>query len=281
MSKLLSANFYRMIKTKFFWISIISVIAAAAFYPVLFHYTDMPASNCFGSINFFILLAMLFCAMFIGTDYSDGTIRNKIVLGHTKTSIYLANFITCLIQNFILCALHILVYCCVDVLIFDNSIPKIKEFLLLIMITVMLEVAFTSIYTLISMSCENKSNAFIICFVCLFALAMSSEFIGIQVDNSFNEMMQKPYELINSMFPEEFQLQMTNLKNLNEVKNGAEYGMKEKILKFLYDFLPSGQSFQLKNLDENKAWLLALYSGIIAAATNFTGIFVFHKKDLK
>ena len=41
------------------------------------------------------LVAAILTSMFIGSEYSDGTIRNKLVVGHSRMRIYLANLIVC------------------------------------------------------------------------------------------------------------------------------------------------------------------------------------------
>ena len=41
------------------------------------------------------LVAAVFISLFVGSEYSDGTIRNKLVVGHSRMRIYLANLIVC------------------------------------------------------------------------------------------------------------------------------------------------------------------------------------------
>lgn len=51
------------------------------------------------------LMVSLLTALFIGTDYSDGTMRNKLIAGHVRRKIYVANLISN-VQASLRCALH-------------------------------------------------------------------------------------------------------------------------------------------------------------------------------
>lgn len=91
MSKLLSASFIRLKKDKFFWIGMAFMAVAGMFIPIM-RYMDMRKTqtinnidNGFFSCAFFIGIVMaVFCSLFIGTEYSDGTIRNKVIVGQKK-----------------------------------------------------------------------------------------------------------------------------------------------------------------------------------------------------
>lgn len=49
------------------------------------------------------ILLSAFISLFIGTDYSDGTMRSKLVIGHTRYGIYLSGLITCTAAGLLMC----------------------------------------------------------------------------------------------------------------------------------------------------------------------------------
>lgn len=99
MSRLFVSTFFRMLKKIVFWILLICMFA----------YGVYSASNAASEANggfaldgcffdfapFMGLVAAILTSMFIGSEYSDGTIRNKLVVGHSRMRIYLANLIVC------------------------------------------------------------------------------------------------------------------------------------------------------------------------------------------
>lgn len=122
MSKLLSANFIRLRKDKFFWIGMIFMLAAGISFPVM-RYMDMRQTQTinnidngfFGCALFIGIVMAVFCSLFIGTEYSDGTIRNKVIIGQKRVSIYLANFIICSIVSIVMCAMFFIPYLCIGI----------------------------------------------------------------------------------------------------------------------------------------------------------------------
>lgn len=100
MRKLLRANFTRLIKNKLFWILMALEFVMGAGLPVL-HYLDNQNANgewtldaCIFSYAMFVpILLSALAALFIGSEYSDGTMRNKLIVGHRRSNIYMADLI--------------------------------------------------------------------------------------------------------------------------------------------------------------------------------------------
>ncbi len=103
MRKLLSANFSRLWRSKIFWaLEGISAIAGAVFYILAIINTKNIGEDWYllsGNYYFFVVLVYIgaimavFSSFYIGAEYSDGTIRNKLNVGCARNSIYLANLV--------------------------------------------------------------------------------------------------------------------------------------------------------------------------------------------
>lgn len=85
MNKLLTANFFRMFKNKLFWAGILFMAAVGIGFPLVNYNTmiknDYPLyldSTFFMGAAFIGVVLSIFCSLFLGTEYSDGTIRNKM-----------------------------------------------------------------------------------------------------------------------------------------------------------------------------------------------------------
>ena len=108
MSKLLLSEFVRMLKSKLFWLVVIAM-AVCEIYCVQF---GARINNKLGDVTldqyYFYLAPMVgiffavFISLFLGTEYSDSTIRNKMMVGHTRRQIYFSYYLTCLIGAIIM-----------------------------------------------------------------------------------------------------------------------------------------------------------------------------------
>ena len=111
MTKLLSANLLRLWKNNTFWCSLgvcvgLGALAALGEFrfqvgmgadlslPEVAQAKALLEGQFFEYAAFIGILAAEFISLFIGTEYSDGAIRNKIVVGRSRLSIYFANLIT-------------------------------------------------------------------------------------------------------------------------------------------------------------------------------------------
>ena len=119
MRKLITANFFRIRKDRFSWcvVGIIVILSlvnvfnsarsceakAASGYVVSlddYYFNQAPLIGAF--------LAILI-SMFLGTEFSEGTIRNKLCIGHKRDKIFLSNFISCALATIALTAVWLLI----------------------------------------------------------------------------------------------------------------------------------------------------------------------------
>ena len=98
--KLLSANFHSMLRTKRFWLGAVFMagLAGIEIYSrqrlVRQGFASETLDECVLSFapTLFILLPIV-CGLYINTDYHDGTIRNKLTVGRTRSSVYISNLL--------------------------------------------------------------------------------------------------------------------------------------------------------------------------------------------
>ena len=97
MSKLLNAEFHRLLKNVPFWIGTVFSVFWAVYHVMGEDFGHAPGIESFMFGNFYAVLILtgLTSALFIGEEYSCGAIRNKVSTGHTRSDIYLTELVLC------------------------------------------------------------------------------------------------------------------------------------------------------------------------------------------
>ena len=276
MSKLLKADFTRLWKSKLLWILSALMFLAGAFFPLeyyresVYFHTTYPADNC---LMIFAVLAPMaasvFASLFVGTEYHDGTIRNKITAGCSRAAMYLSNLITCLAGGIVLCAAYLIPY-------FGFSIPFLGKFqhtpqsiALHIGAALAGMASFTALFVLISLLCASKSHAAVFCIMMTFVM-----FFGcVYMQAKLNE----PEYYDSYTYTEGDQLiTVPAEKNSNYVA-----GTKREVFSFFVDYLPAGQSMALTHMSGEKLDRYAEYDFLTFVLSTGAGIFLFRRKDLK
>ncbi len=279
MTKLLSANFSRLMRDKMLWIVSAAIFILSAYMIIRngMSISDIDSVNNIRTLNacyFNILPAIsffyaVFISFFIGTDYSDGTIRNKIVIGHSRTDIYLSNYITSFAGSMII-LIAMLIGCAIGFYFFGSWQGGIKDFFIKILLSILITAVFTAVITLISMLTTNKTIILVLALVACVALLFCGNMI---------------YErLLNPEFTRDFiSYNIDGTINFGPEKPNPAYvgGTKRQIYEWLLQFLPSCQSILIANEEITNPLLNIVYSVIFTIAVNVCGVLAFRKKDLK
>lgn len=184
MNKLLAANFSRLFKNKVFWICCIFAFCYGVFMQTMNYLTSIASGEVPQIDDLFFsfaiwtgILLSAFISLFLGTEYSDGTIRNKLVIGHRRHDIYLSNLIVCITAGAVMCAINLIASFAVGIPLmggFDAGAELVFATCIGILITA---AAFASICTMISMLCQNKAAAAVINILLIFLLLFVSLYI--------------------------------------------------------------------------------------------------------
>lgn len=277
MNKLLSAGFSRLWKNKFFWLGMILLPGFLAF-ALFSNYYDMKQYNfSFTLDNFlygcFLLIGMftsIFAALFLGTEYSDGTIRNKLVIGHSRTAVYLSSLAVCFVSSLLVCLTTIIITYALGIPLFGTPETPVLTTVQKYAYGVLMIAALSGLFTLLAMMITSKSASAIVCTLGIFALLFVSMYILQRLLAS--EIMQYGYDVTadGSVIP----LERPNPQYLT--------GTARKVYEFFQDFLPTGQGLQLAEFGYLQHPLQAcLCSFFVTAATTVGGILAFQKKNLK
>ena len=162
MLNLLSAGFVRLTKSRLFWLLIAAETAWSAFLAWLLYYYGNIKENLYLSIfmpMFYLCVAeAVLCGFYIGTDYSDGTVRNKIAVGKTRESIYLSNLMICCLAGLAALFTHLAVFFGAGYLLVGPAIsPQIS--ILKYLCAAANVAVYAALFTLISTLCSKMATA--------------------------------------------------------------------------------------------------------------------------
>jgi hypothetical protein len=276
MSKLLSANFSRLWKNKIFRLCTVAIFVFVVFMVL----QGVIANNMwdlgrdldyyyFHLLPYVGLLLSIFISLFLGTDYSDGTIRNKLIIGHTRTEIYLANLLTC----FVGCLIFFIVWAVsgfVGIPYLGLWSVGIGGWLQLMLISLLTILATASVLTLISQMITNKAiNAVVVIFAALALLLFGSYFYNALCEpETYMDGM-----VINSDGTVEFG---------DEIANPAYVsGTLRTVYQVILNILPTGQQIWIADEEVTQPVMMCIYSLAVIIVTTVLGVVLFRKKDLK
>lgn len=280
MRKLLSAGFARLWRNKVFWtghilISGVIILAMLSNYREQQQYYDFTyTSDTFipGCYMFIGCFTAVFAALFLGTEYSDGTIRNKLIAGHTRASLYLSSLILTLAASLLVSTVSVLLAAAVGIPLFG---PPVNIPLLLEKIGVgsLLVLSFAALFTFLAMLIHNKSLLSVTAVLTFFLLLFAALFVAKRLEEP--EYITGRYSLsVNGEL-----VQDDPVPNPSYLR-----GTKRAVYEFLQEFLPTGQSFLLNRGDGSAGpahpLRMAVYSLLLALVNTLGGILAFRRKDI-
>ncbi|MBE5875078.1 MAG: ABC transporter permease [Lachnospiraceae bacterium] len=257
MRKLFSADTFRMFHSSWFWLCLGGMLAMSVGFIVMQHTAmdyEVPLSRViFLPMSFYGVATAALLSLFIGEDFSDGFIRNKIVAGHSRHSIFISN----LIVSWLAC---IVIY--LSVVFFTTMIGRtlfevdftVELFLQYLFLGIGMCIAYGCIYCSITMLCGNKVTATLLCM----GLAFFMLFACLHTNQT---MVQPEYK--------------------NGVPNPAYVdGVVKTVYAVLHDLNPFGQAAQLSAMEvfDPVRWFICDLGWVLAAGI---GCAFFNRKNIQ
>lgn len=268
MSRLIFAGFSRLKKELSFWLGLCFMFIAGIYISVNTT-KDFPLEKVFFLYVVVVgLVLAVFCSLYLGIEHGDGTMRNKIITGHTKTDVYLSNLIVCISVGILFCVAFMIPMLTIGIARLGVFSIGALEVLLFFCITLLVSAAYSAIYVMISLLIQNKA---IITVVCLLSFI-----ILICVDAKINSRLQQgPYR-------DDYVMSIDGISKVqNEPNPNYISGTKREIYQFVLDFLPTGQALQFVELTMVHTWQLPMYSLIVFVLTSMIGVMIFRKMNIK
>ena len=288
MYKLLNASFSRLRKNKIFLGLVILTIIIAAFmliseyldkvkYSSVFgissNTTDILLTNFINIIGFFIAI---FTSLFVGAEYSDGTIRNKIVAGHSRKNIYLSNLIVSILVGIFLELIYLIIVSIVSIPIFGLVQMSFLQLAVILLDIIMIIIVYSSIFNFIALICSNITISTVTSLLLILIMFVTDMFLSptansteyIQKNIVMDEQGNVTYEVVkNEDYPGKLvQTICKTISNFNPVSQAIEI---------------SGNKIEMNEEDFNNLKRYPLYSlGLIIIITAI-GIYLFNIKELK
>ena len=280
MIKLLRAGFRRVFKSVIFWLGLcasflLGVIAALNTRSC--EYLDdvyiMP---------FFVIIATVI-SLLIGTEHSDGALRNKIAVGHSRSTVYFADLIVLIAFSL----LASLVYLGVFSILMIGHTGTFPTYALGASAVgfVLIALSYTVILVSVSMMISQRAVNAVICIL----LVLATVFVIYAIDDALGH--SQFIEIVTNV-------NNGNFETIKEENPRYIGGVKREILQSIEWFIPYGSMTEYMKIINPCFWeynivlnltpekeshlkILPLYSVVSLITAGTLGWYFFRKKELK
>ncbi len=278
MINLLSAYFSRLWREKIFWIALAFMFVFGAFDATNRYsfaaYLEPGATfalddYCFSFHWVIGIVSAVVSSLFLGREYQDGTIRNKLIAGHSRAAVYLSGWLANTASTLLLCLGCFLASCICGIPAFGGFQGEFGKILLLILASLLSVSVYAALFTMIQMLVGNRAAAVTICLITALVILIGAS----QLQSWLNEpAMWEGYSYLTDA---------GELVVVQSFPNSTYLtGTARTVVQTIYEFLPWGQGSLLINGGGEHLSYFPLYSGIWIAAFTVAGVLGFQKKDI-
>ena len=232
-------------------------------------------------LPFFIILAAVISLM-IGTEHSDGAMRNKIISGHTKGNVFLSQLIVYLVFAFVAAALYLGAFS----IFMIGHVGAFPTYALIVSAIgfLLVSLSYTVILATLSMMISQKAVSAVICLLLVVATVLSI------------------YAIDDALAQREFiymEIEMGECSyTINEPNPRYIGGAARRTMEFIRNIIPYGPTLQYMDMvspafrpwdvtltlsaeEANLLAILPMYSITESALIGAIGWLCFRKKELK
>lgn len=280
MRNLLSANFARLWRSKIFYLTAEAVFLLAA--GIMLNagrqavadssgYTYYLEQHYFDAAVYTGIFISAFTGLFIGSEYCDGVLRNRLTVGHTRSSVYLSSFAVSAAASVIFTSAWMVGGMA--------GIPALGPWtigtsgvLLAVVISVLAAVSLSAIFLLASTLSTNKAVTAVVCILLSLALIVAASY-------TYNRLCEP--EMSSGMM-----ITMDGLQIMDPTPN-SDYVAEplRSVFAAIVNILPTGQMILLANIKNQEGFanypLQAAGSVLLTILTTSVGLLLFKRKDLK
>lgn len=278
MRKLLYSESRRLVRSKLFLLEILFFLGFSTFVVIVNYSPAVQSSenpiyldDVFHTLYQMMAFAFAICiSMTVGTEYSDGVIRNKLIVGHTRSNIYFSTLLLHLTSSLLMIAIHGVVSYGLGYTLFGGFHAEFSHLVYVIACSVLANLVFVSLFVGISMNGSNKEVTVVITIVLYIAILYFASFIGARL--SAEEMTYDGIRILSD-----------GTMQLGELVENPNYisGMTRSVYEFIYDLIPVGQIIQMQSEEFVPCIQFPVLSAVLIILNTAAGYLLFRKKDIK
>ena len=281
MANLLSANFYRLFRSKVFYVGILAAVVVEV-YSLLTGYQSTLLGGLGLENKFFLYPILLviempaFCGLFFGAEYSGGTLRSKLIAGIPRWKLYAANLVTGAVVSLAFSATAIVTGLALVFLLIGGFQLETGILAGYFLCSLAVGVASAAFAAMVALLVPNRAIGLVIGVLVAFSLLFVGQYL---VQGLAQPELTREHEpvLQNGVV-----VGYASSPDAPMVPNPRYVGgALRTVYTFLLHFMPMGQCFLVSFLGLEEPWKLMVGAALFIALTTAVGLAIFQKKDVK